>query len=320
MNPSQVIFWKRKIMPIAAGFLLSAGAVLICRESKQEPYAASVHPTKANTYPGLDLQDPSASFVTVQYVAGTGGDESTRSQAIVWLDQQARSNQPLTPLQEAWLLDVLTAGGHPQWTKEYKFLLFNSAFNTLHPSSRQEDLSRLLMHLAAHDPEQTMRLYAIQHLEVQRIAGRLAGALANEIRALFLNIAAKPGGQEAGLAIRCLSEWNDSQSTPDPDVITQALALASSQSLAVDVRVSALHAAGTAALPLARTLASDINQPLLVRKSAISCIGDYGSAADESELEKLSTESTRLAQATSPALSVIRSRQTSPNKEKLTPF
>lgn len=307
-------------MPTAAGLLLFSTAVFIYRESKRQPHVGSVVPKAANTYPGLNLKDPSAAFVTVQYVADTGGNEATQAQAIFWLDQQARSNQPLSPRQEGWMLDMLMAGGHPQWPKDYKFWLFNSAFNTLHPSSRQEDLSRLLMHLAAHDPEQTMRLYAIQHLEVQRAAGRLAESLAKEVRSLFLEIAAKPNGQEAGLAIRCLSEWNGSESTPDPDVISQALAFASSQSHAVDVRVSALHAAGMAALPLARTLATDIKQPLLVRKSAISCIGEYGSAADESDLEKLSTESSRLAQASSPALSVIRNRQSSPKKAQLKPF
>ena len=311
---------KIKGLLLAASLVLVVVSILVIRTWKQNRPSPSASRSADHAYPGIDLADPAASFETLRYVADTGGDESTRAQAIVWLDQQTRTMQPMTPRQEAWMLDMLRSGGHPQWAKDYKFWLFNSAFNTLHPGPRQEDLTRLLAHLAVHDPEQTMRLYALQHLEVQRTNGRLTGPLADEVHAILLQIAAAPDGQEAGLAIRFLAEWNGTDSPAQPDVISQALALAAADSRAVDVRVTALHAAGPAALPLARTLAADGGQPILLRKAAIACIGHHGSESDTADLRKLSAESSRLAQAADPAVHSIRHRTSRPNAPALVPF
>jgi hypothetical protein len=320
MKSRPAISWKRHGLPLAAVLVLVVAAVVGVRKWQQPATAPTSPPTTAQTYPGLNLEDPAASYETLRYVADTGGDESTRAQAIVWLDQQTRTMQPLSPRQEAWMLDMLTSGGHPQWDKDYKFWLFNSAFNTLHLGPHQEDLTRLLKHLAVNDPEKTMRLYAIQHLEVQRTNDRLTGPLAEEVRAIFLKIAAMPDGQEAGLAIRFLAEWDGTETPTNPDVIAQALELASADSRSVDVRVTALHAAGSAALPLARTLAPDDKQPMLVRKAAISCIGQHGGESDTSDLQKLAAENSRLAQAADPARQAIHQRLANPNAPALIPF
>jgi len=312
--------WKRKGLLLAACLILIAASLLFIRPWKQDRPSSSASPTAAHSYPGIDLEDPAASFETTRYVADTGGDELTRAQAIAWLDEHTRTVRALTPRQEAWLIDTLTAGGHPAWPKGYKFLFFNSAYNILHHGPRQEDLTRLLAHLAVHDPEKTMRLYALQHLEVQRTSGHLTGPLAEEVRAIFLHIAAMPDGQESGLAVRFLAEWDGNHSPADPDVIAQALALAASDSRAVDVRVTALHAAGPAALPLARTLATDVKQPMLVRKAAIACIGHHGGQSDAADLQKLSAESSRLAQAADPALQTIQHRAANPDTPAPIPF
>lgn len=312
--------WKGIGLSLTGLLMLVAAVLLVMKNwtSSISPPASS--PTTAQTYPGLDLQDPAAAFETLRYVADTGGDDHTRAQAIVWLDQQSRALQPLSSRQEAWMLDMLNSGGHPQWDKDYKFWLFNSAFNTLHPGPRQEDLTKLLTHLAVHDPEKTMRLYALQHLEVQHLAGRLTAPRAREIHTMLLQIAATPDGQEAGLAIRLLAQWDGAGPAIDPDVAIQAITLAADTSRALDARVTALHAAGPAGLALARELASDDTQPTLLRKASIALIGTHGSESDLAQLQKLSAESSRLAQAAEPATRTIRQRSATPHAPALIPF
>jgi hypothetical protein len=309
--------WKRKGLPIAGSLLVVAGAGFVIYQG-QKP--ASSPNASSFSYLTPDLQDPAISFDTLRYTADTGGNENTRAQSIVWLDQQTRTMQPLSPRQEAWMLDMLTAGGHPEWPKDFKFWVFNSAFNTLHLGPRQADLSKLLANLAVHDPEKTMRLYALQHLEVQRTNGRLTGALADEIRSMLLRMVAAPNSEEAGLALRFLAEWDGLNAPAQSDIINQSLRIAADNSRSVDIRVTAIHASGSAALDLARTMASDATQPVLVRKAAIALIGNHGGESDMANLQKLSAESSRLAQAADPATQAIRHRLSNTDVPALIPF
>jgi hypothetical protein len=320
MNLRITLSWKSLGLPLSGLLMLVAMVLLVIENRTSSTSSPALSPTTARTYPGLDLKDPAATFETLRYVVDTGGDEHTRAQAIVWLDQQSRTMQPLSPRLEAWMFEVLNSGGHPQWDKEYKFWLFNSAFNALHPGPQQEKLTKLLAQLAVNDPEKTMRLYALQHLEVQRMAGRLTEPLVEEVRAMLLQIAATPDGQEAGLAIRLLAQWDGASSAMNPDVASQAIKLAADTSRALDGRVTALYAAGPAALALARDLASDATQPVLLRKASIALIGAHGSESDLTQLQKLSAESSRLAQAAEPALQTLRHRSANPHAPALIPF
>ena len=320
MKSRSITCWKRKGVPVAAFLVLMAVVYLGIRQWRQTSAPPKSAPTLAQTYPGLDLQDPAADFETLRYTADTGGNENTRAQAIVWLDQQTRTLQPLSPRQEEWMFGMLRTGGHPQWDKDYKFWLLNSAFNPLHHGPRQQDLTKLLAHLTIHDPEKTIRLYALQHLEAQRTGGRLTGPLADEVRVILMDVANAPDSQEAGLAIRFLAEWDGTDRAATPDITDKAIQLAADATRAVDLRVSALHAAGPAALPLARDLSLDSTQPTLLRKASIALIGTHGGESDISPLQKLSAENSRLAQAADPATRTIRHRLSAPNAPAPIPF
>jgi hypothetical protein len=71
--------------------------------------------------------------------------------------------------------------------------------------------------------------------------------------------------------------------------------MAEDLSLPMDVRITALHAAGPESLSAARRLAPAADQLVLLRKAAIACIGRHGSESDFADLKKLSGESSRLA-------------------------
>lgn len=250
----------------------------------------------------------------------TGGDARTREMAIVWLDNYALLEQPPSRDLEAWLMSMLTTNGNPEWDIEYRLWLFNSAFNVLRFGRGQEAFTRYLQKLAIHDEERTMRLYAIQHLGLQRQEGRLSGALAEEIQATLHKFATGPDSEVAGSAVALLAVWDGPASPSDPAVLTQAVKIAADATRPVDVRVTALHAGGPEALELARELAVDATQPVILRKSAIACIGTYGSAEDFTQLEALGSENFRLAQASQPALRKIRDRLANPNPPALVPF
>ena len=78
----------------------------------------------------------------------------------------------------------------------------------------------------------------------------------------------------------------------------------------VDVRIAALHAIGEdpGVLDLARTIAPDHSQPLLLRKAALNLIGRHGTSQDLTVLRLCSRESPRLSQAGEPAARALQDR------------
>jgi hypothetical protein len=163
-----------------------------------------------------------------------------------------------------------------------------------------------------------MRLYAMQHLGIQRRIGHLPdGALATVAHKMFTKIANQAKEETSGYALELLTNWNGETVSQDPDVIRLALATAADPSRPNDVRISALFAAGNASLELARQLAADSTQPIHLRKTAAACLGEYGNESDLVILWKLSSESSRLAQAADPAHQNIRQRLANPRTPKL---
>ncbi len=311
---------KRTTALIVAALVLYAGIPLFfLPEKTTEPPAPTSRTTPA-TYPGLDLTDPAASFQTLRYVADTGGDDATRTPALVWLDEHSRTGQPLDSVREKFLLELLRAGGHPVWDIEYKLWLFNSAFNSLHNSPNPEPLSEILYDLAAGHPHRTMRLYALQHIGVQRDQGRLKGEMAGLIRTLLEGQSSQSDPEVAGSAIRLLVDWNRDQAAADPDLIARAIAIANDSTRPADVRITALHAAEAHALESARDLAADLSQSVLLRKAAIALIGQHGGENDLASLETYAGENFRLAQAADPARTAIRQRLTNPDAPQPVPF
>jgi hypothetical protein len=163
-----------------------------------------------------------------------------------------------------------------------------------------------------------MRLYAMQHLGIQRSIGHLPnGALATATHKMFTKIANQPKEETSGYALEVLTNWNGETAAQDPDVIRLALATAADTSRPNDVRISALFAAGQASLELARQLAADSTQPIHLRKTAAACLGEFGNESDLAILRGLSNESSRLAQAAEPAHQKIRQRLDNPKNPKL---
>lgn len=283
-------------------------------QSASQPHTAS----HAETYPALDLKDPQPSFDCLRYVLETGGDETTRQIAIVWIDEEARRRIPLAKEREAYLFEMVEANGHPEWDSEYRLWVFNSTFNLLHHAKDQERLTRLLLKLAIGDSDRTMRLYALQHIGSQRDSDVIQGALAEETRTILQKLVAEPNGEVVGTAIELLVRWDPESNSTDPQ--EQAAQIAADAVRPIDVRVTALHAAESRGLELARRLASDTAAHVILRKASIATIGRYGNESDLAALEKITAENFRLSQAAEPALQALRQRASNPKAPELIPF
>jgi len=268
----------------------------------------------------IDLTEPAVAFSTFQHVLDTGGCEITRPVAIEWLDRHASTLAPPDSSEEDAIFAMITQGGHPTWNASYRQHIFNSAFNALHLTTSAEALTRALHHLAVHDADRIMRLYALQHLNAQRRIGHLPdGRLSDEVHSTLFKIAHAKEEQCSGYAIQVLVSWHGGEDS-DPSLQQLALATAADTARPVDIRVTAIHAAGSASLPLARTLATQSDEHVMLRKAAIARIGEHGTEADFPSLETLRRESSRLAQAAEPALLAIRHRLANPNAPAPLPF
>lgn len=300
--------------------LLMVAVVMFLKDDQKTEVVTIKTAAAVNPYPGLDLDDPAASYQVVRYVFEQGGDGLTRELAINWLDLQSRRQLALDQEKEQWLIDTLAANGHSEWDPEYRFWIFNSAFNVLQLGEKQATFTRLLQKLALEDPEKTMRLYALQHIELQRATGNLTGPLAMEIRNTLYVLANEREGQTAGTALIALVDWEGPETPAHPELIELALTLATDSTMPIDIRVTAIHAVEEHTLEIARTLAVDTTQPLLVRKASIACIGRYGSQADTPKLENLRDENSHIAQAAKPALHAISTRLSNGPKAAPIPF
>jgi hypothetical protein len=266
-------------------------------------------PLTLSAAPTPDLLDPAEDFNTYLHVVQTGGCEITRPAAISWLDFHERRHLPLSANNVESVMALLRAGGHRSWESSYRQHLFNSAFNALQGSDIGSEFTLILRDLAVKDADPVMRLYALQHLGMQRRNGLLSGTLADEIHTLLETLARNSAEAVSGTAIQVLAAW-DGTAGAENDTATMALALATAAdpSRPVDVRVTALHESGPACLELARTLASDASSPVLLRKAAIAGIGRYGAAEDSVMLASFQAESSRIAQAVIPARKAIQDR------------
>jgi len=311
----------RRYLLLAVCLVLVLAAVLTILKWQAEPPSPAVAapPSVSASYPGLDTEDPAPSFEVLRYVTDTPGDPRSREMAIVWLDEQAAPELPPSIALETWLLEMLQANGNPGWDIEYRLWLYNSAFNVLHFGREQEAFTRLLRDFVLHSDVRTMRLYALQHIGLQRDRSHLNGALAEEIYAMLQELVSASNSGVAGSAIALLAAW-DGRDAAAPEVLENAVKIAAEGTRPVDVRVTALHTAASQGLPLARKLALDSAQPVILRKAAIACIGRHGGREDFPDLEKLSGENFRLAQASLPALRKIRDRLANPDSPELSPF
>lgn len=297
----------KPILLVVAGVLLLAAALVIWNQRgdgvEGQPQVAT------NPFASLNLKDPKPSFLLLQFVAEKGGDDITRQFSIDWLNEQARLRQPLKPQEESWLLSMLEAGGHKDWKMSYKHWLFNDAFSVLHMAQDQERLTGLIKDLALTREDKTMRLYALQHIEVQRSAGNLVDELADQMHASLLALASEDQSEVAGTALVNLIAWDGPEAVPSKELIDLALDISADTLRGDDIRVTALHAVGEHSLALARAMAPDTNQPVHVRKASIAWIGKYGSEADTKILKQIAQENFRVAQAANPALAAIHKRK-----------
>ena len=144
----------------------------------------------------------------------------------------------------------------------------------------------------------------------------------DSIRATVEALARQQESEVSGTAIQLLADWDvHADDKPlAPDVAQLAVATAADGSRSVDIRVTAIHAAGPAALSLSRDLASNPEEPVMLRKAAIARMGEDGGPEDLAQLESLTKESSRLAQAAQPAIESIRQRASGVKPVKLVPY
>jgi hypothetical protein len=299
-----------------AGALVVIIVLLVLWQQRGENQNTSTTPDR---FASLDLDDPVASFEMLRYVAERGGDEFQRKLAIEWLSEQARLRLAPKPEQEAWILSMIENGGHPDWDIETRLWLFNDAFSYLHLGKDHEALTANLLELALEHPHKTMRLYALQHIELQREIGNLVEPVADKAYTTLKRLAYEPDGEVAGAALVALTTWDGPDTPPSKELIDLAIELAKSSECKDDIRVTAIHAVGSHTLELARTLAVDTTQPVQVRKASIACIGKFGVPSDTEILQQLVTENFRIAQAAKPALKAINDRESNKSPQAI-PF
>jgi len=287
-----------------------------------QPRVADKPVPEVPSAPTMDLENPPESYETFRNTVALGGDDRTREAAITWLDRVARESRVAPGEQESFLLTMLENGGNSSWSPGYRQHLFNSTFNALRRGGPNESLQRLLQKMAVGDSDRTLRLYALQHIGLERGSHRIKGELAEEIHHTLSNLAAEPDGEVAGLAVALLTAWNgnDASIPVDEKDLQVALDIAADPKRSPDNRVTAIHAAGPASLPLARRIAGDSSEPIFVRKAAVARIGFHGDATDFGLLEKLRGENSRLAQAAEPALRSVRDRLAHPSAPQLIPI
>ena len=298
---------NKPILLLAAAIVIVTVVVVVW--GRREAEDTHVQRPLLDPYASIDFEDPKASFALLQFVANEGGDEILQDLAIDWLSEQYRGRTQLQPRQEEWLFSMLEDGGHSDWEIGYKLWLFNDAFNVLHNARDQERLTALLKGLALTHEAKDMRLYALQHIELQRSVGHLTGPLAEEIRGTLKTLAYDPQSEVAGTALVNLTLWEGKETPPSQDLINLALELAADTQRTDDIRVTALHSVHEHSLELSRKLATDLKQSVHVRKAAIAWMGKYGSEADADTLRELAQENFRIAQAAKPALEAINSRK-----------
>lgn len=302
-------FNPRIVALLAVAAVVAIACVLGLQRQGQRTEQVQETTASPDPYASIDFDDPVASYQMLRFVVERGGDKYQRQLAIDWLDEQARMGLAPDAEQEHWLLTMIENGGHPDWDIETQLWLFNNVFDYLHLGKEHERLTDHLLQLAVDHPHKTMRLYALQHIGVQRSVGNLDGAIAGKTRATLLRLANEDDGEVAGAALVAAVEWDGLETPPSREFVELALELAADPGCAVDVRVTAIHAVGNETLPLARALASDTEQPVHVRKAAIACIGKYGTNEDTAPLRQLAKENFRIAQAAEPALEAIRHRE-----------
>ena len=310
----------RRLVALAACGVLVATAAWMVWHARGPDSPVIDSADEQSAAPAIDLNDPPESYDTFLHVRQTGGCRLTRAAAIGWLDVHTRQRRALPADQAHHLMDVLRTGGHEAWEAGYRQHLYNSAFNALHLCDIAEDLTHLLHDLARHDDDRVMRLYALQHIGMQRESGQLKNPLAGEIHATLQQIAASPESDVAGTAIHLLTEWDGRAADAPPSVLELAAHSAADRSRPVDVRVSAIHSAGAAALGTARAIAADTTEPVILRKAAIARIGHHGDQGDRATLKTLGAESARLAQAADPALESLQNRLRNPSAPAPIPY
>lgn len=270
-------------------------------------------------------RNPEESINTLRGLVERDGDDRTREAAIAWLDTSARGSGITDEVDKSFLLSMLETRGNAAWPAGYRRHLFNSTFNALRQGGNEPRLHRILVDMAVGEPDKTLRLYSIQHIGMERAVGRFDEAMAAEVHKLLVKFAAELDGEVAGLSVALLANWDDRSGMPpslpdQEDILQTALTIAADRGNTLDNRVTAIHAAGPAVLPLARKIAVDDSEPLFVRKAAIALIGMHGEASDFAILEQTRGENFRLAQAAEPALKAIRHRIEHPAPRLAIPF
>jgi hypothetical protein len=170
-------------------------------------------------------------------------------------------------------------------------------------------LADLMLHMAEHDPNTVLRMYAMQHIFLW-IPDEPDEGKRGEMMSYLKRVADTPSDIHSGAAVMFLSDLelrNDQkQKTSDEETINlAALRLVENQEVNPAALISALHTCTergvTDALPVARQLAADETKMIPLRKAAIHAIGRLGEPEDVVFLDKLARAESNLKAAIDPA-------------------
>jgi hypothetical protein len=265
---------------------------------------------------------PPVGFDRVLEVFAQGGTSLKFGEAVELLDSMTRSGKALEGSSREELLAAMEHGtpegmGEGEWSH-----LFNNACNVMAvgQSTADEKLIALLERIASDDPRLVMKLYALQHLGVSY--DRASETSQQRLRLLVRQMLAEPDSQTAGTALVLLRKWEGSTEGDAAATKNLRWTMVTDITRPIDVRVSALHtiADDPGVIELARRIASDPAQPIILRKVAINLIGQHGEASDLPVLRQYGQESPRLAQAGTPAVRMLEERLGGKVQPALVPY
>jgi hypothetical protein len=171
-------------------------------------------------------------------------------------------------------------------------------------------LSDLMLHMAEHDTNPVLRMYALQHIAMW-IPDEPTPEKREAMVKYLHQLLQRPNDPLAGSALLFLTDLEHTgqiqrSAETDSQFQVAAINLITNSTTSPDVKISVLHACvdrkQNDILPTARTIAADESQMIPLRKAAIHSISRMGTIEDIPLLESLAAGNKDLKAATTPAL------------------
>jgi hypothetical protein len=258
----------------------------------------------------------------VENLLATGGGEE-HSVAVERAQRLVKGDDPSPGTEDD--LRAFVSGEKPdglssgEWQERVNVILNTLRGQVASTGDCARELTQVLLDMAGANPDPVIRTYAMQHLSLwyPRIQDEQDRFLVLELYRQMLNT---PGEREAGAALQSLADLSlDQAGCPVMKEFLTRVDLDAAESrmledrnVPVAVRISAMQAGESRKAPgvldSARRIASDPSENGLLRKSAIHCIGEFGSYGDIGLLDLLPRSDGNLSRAVVPALERLAKR------------